>query len=90
MSEANHPVCRFCGSTNISIDALAIWHPEAREWVLSGTQDNINCASCGDDQYDPAIVSYDEYRIRGFVEGGLTRADAEAKHAADKTKADGN
>lgn len=40
-------VCRSCGSTNVTRDALASWDEEAQRWELIDTLDNADCNDCG-------------------------------------------
>lgn len=48
MKEREKPVCRFCGSDDITIDAVAAWDPEKGDWVLESVLDGIYCIDCGE------------------------------------------
>ncbi len=40
-------VCSWCGSENVSHDALARWDTETQQWEISSTLDNSDCDRCG-------------------------------------------
>lgn len=41
------PVCRYCRSENVNVDATAVWSKTTNEWVLSGTHnDGSYCNAC--------------------------------------------
>jgi|SRR5579871_3336227 len=39
--------CTWCGSENVTHDALARWNEVAQEWEISSTLDNADCDRCG-------------------------------------------
>jgi len=39
-------VCRTCGSTNVSNDALARWNKTRQVWEIAGLLDNTDCDDC--------------------------------------------
>ena len=39
--------CPSCYSSDIVIDAAAVWSSERDQWELAGTQDTITCNACG-------------------------------------------
>jgi len=41
------PVCKACGSDEISCDATARWDIDIQNWELSGTFDSKTCDQCG-------------------------------------------
>ena len=42
------PHCRYCGSANVSVDALAMWNDETSAWELSSTYESGACGDCGE------------------------------------------
>jgi len=40
------PVCRDCGSTDLTRDALAAWDADAQQWVLSAIYESTACQTC--------------------------------------------
>lgn len=45
----SHPVCRYCGSADITCDAVARYNKHANDWELSSTFDGGNCNACGEE-----------------------------------------
>jgi len=43
------PVCPYCGSDNVVVDATARWDVALQEWVLSGVHDSGGCEQCGEE-----------------------------------------
>ena len=43
------PSCRTCGSTNVVVDAWAVWNPEAGFYELEQTFDHAHCHACGEE-----------------------------------------
>lgn len=41
------PKCKYCGSTDITCDALARWSAEQQQWEVSSLLDNNDCDNCG-------------------------------------------
>lgn len=41
------PVCKYCGSDDVSVDAAAHWNQETQEWELTSTFASGNCSHCG-------------------------------------------
>lgn len=39
-------VCKYCGSEDVWLDAIAIWDSIESKWVLSSTQDYAHCEDC--------------------------------------------
>ncbi|QDK35627.1 hypothetical protein [Sphingomonas sp. IC081] len=39
----HEPVCRDCGSTDLTRDALAAWDADAQQWVLSAIYESTAC-----------------------------------------------
>lgn len=44
------PICSYCGSDAVSLDAFADWDMETQEWVLGMTFDDAICRDCGEHQ----------------------------------------
>lgn len=42
----SHPVCPYCNSEDIVVDANAQWNKEAEEFQLVGTHDGGGCETC--------------------------------------------
>ena len=41
------PYCKECGSTDVTMDAIASWDMKTQAWVLVGELDNTDCNECG-------------------------------------------
>jgi hypothetical protein len=48
------PVCKECGSNDLTRDACARWDDELQDWIASGVYDCTNCGSCGAESDDLA------------------------------------
>lgn len=44
------PVCRYCGSDNVSKEALADFDHETQSWVVRSIYDNGYCHDCDTEQ----------------------------------------
>lgn len=44
---AAYPVCAYCFSTDVGVDATARWSTKKKAYVLSCTYDNAWCEQCG-------------------------------------------
>ena len=42
------PLCKYCGSSNVTRDAEASWDVHKQEWVLAAVQDQAYCPECDD------------------------------------------
>lgn len=40
------PVCRECGSTELTRDAFAEWDRDTQQWVLSAVYESTTCQAC--------------------------------------------
>ena len=38
--------CEECGSTDVSVDACAVWSEQEQAWELSAVFDNAYCNNC--------------------------------------------
>ncbi len=45
-NDKQHPVCRYCGSDDISSDAVAYWNTDKNAWDISGVFDGGYCNAC--------------------------------------------
>lgn len=43
------PVCKACGSDNVSVDAGCRWSSDASAWVVASIYDDAHCDDCGDE-----------------------------------------
>jgi predicted RNA-binding Zn-ribbon protein involved in translation (DUF1610 family) len=43
------PICPYCGSDDIVVDALAAWDPDVGGWEVHSTYDAFHCNACGED-----------------------------------------
>lgn len=48
MTSPTTPVCRSCGSKDITVGAEAEWNDEKQEWQIVTTYDDYTCADCGE------------------------------------------
>lgn len=39
--------CKYCGSDNVTVDAVARWNIAAQQWEIAGLLDNSDCNDCG-------------------------------------------
>lgn len=39
-------VCKYCGGTNVTCDALVEWSVPDQEWKIGDVLDNADCADC--------------------------------------------
>jgi len=44
--ETENPHCPYCGSNNVSCDAIASWVTSLQRWNLAATYDNGVCCDC--------------------------------------------
>lgn len=42
-------VCSHCGSSDVTIDAWAVWNAETQAWELGGTLDYTHCETCDEE-----------------------------------------
>lgn len=42
-TKSEKPVCQYCGSDDVYVDAYAAWNNETQEWELVNTFDNYVC-----------------------------------------------
>lgn len=47
MKERLKPVCKSCGSDDVTCDATARWDEDTQNWELSGLFDSKTCGACG-------------------------------------------
>ncbi len=40
------PVCRYCGSDDVTSDGPAYWSMEEQKWELADTYDSGHCNAC--------------------------------------------
>jgi hypothetical protein len=40
-------VCKRCGSTNVTSDAIAEWNAKQQRWIVVGHYDSSECHDCG-------------------------------------------
>lgn len=45
-NDNQHPVCRYCGSEDISSDASVRWNSDKKDWEVSGVFDGGYCDNC--------------------------------------------
>lgn len=43
---AFEPVCKHCGSTDLSRDASVVWNPDTQHWNLCSVYDSTTCQAC--------------------------------------------
>jgi len=41
------PVCKYCGSSNVTCDSISEWDVEKQQWVQSALLDTTDCEDCG-------------------------------------------
>ncbi|RIA46212.1 hypothetical protein DFR49_0745 [Hephaestia caeni] len=49
---AFEPVCKRCGSTDLSRDASAVWDIDGQRWNLCGVYDSTTCQACTSESDD--------------------------------------
>lgn len=61
MSEKKeHPVCRYCGSENVSTDATVRYNKQMNDWELTATHNGGYCDDCNAEQKYFDWVATDE------------------------------
>ena len=73
-------VCKWCGSENVTHDALARWDEVAQEWELSSTLDNADCDRCGGEcDIEDVPMNYDPWAFARSVDRVVVREDSDNK-----------
>ena len=70
-------ICPYCGSDDVTRDALARWSVPEQKWEVSSELDTMQCEACGreigPDGFDTAPVEADTrdigLAVRDFLEG---------------------
>ncbi len=70
-------ICPYCGSDDVTRDALARWSMPKQKWEVSSELDTMQCEACGreigPDGFDTAPVEADTrdvgLAVRDFLEG---------------------
>ena len=44
-----YPVCRYCGTDDVLVDAYVQWNPDAQQWEVASTYDVAFCPACDGD-----------------------------------------
>jgi hypothetical protein len=45
--DKQHPICKYCQTDNVGVDAAAYWDQEEQEWMVATTFDDAYCNACG-------------------------------------------
>lgn len=73
-------VCKWCGSENVTHDALARWDMAAQEWEISSTLDNADCDRCGGEcDIEDVPANYDPWAFARPVHRIVVREDCDNK-----------
>lgn len=60
MSEKQRPVCRYCGSDDITVDMPARWHFADQKWTTEGADRYDKTEYCGECQAETRLEWIDE------------------------------
>lgn len=75
------PVCKRCGSTDLSRDASAIWDSDAQQWDLCAIYDSTTCEAC-------TAESDDLYEWRPLTTGTAQPPASDTSEASPQTEGD--
>lgn len=57
------PWCKYCFSTNVTLDGSAAYDPKTKEWYLVTTYDSGGCSDCGEEhRWFPTLADLIETR----------------------------
>jgi hypothetical protein len=73
-------VCKWCGSENVTHDALARWNEAAQEWEISSVLDNSDCDRCGGEcEIEDVPMDYDPWAIECSIHRFRVRENTDTK-----------
>lgn len=73
------PVCRSCGSDDVTCDATARWDEDTQNWELSGVFDSKTCGQCSyeKDYCDWVVLEEEEKPVVNAFSPNLPRPESD-------------